>query len=247
MIVYPNAKVNLGLYVTEKRPDGYHNIETLFLPVPQLRDVLEIVESSEFSVKLYNLDIEDSLCTKAFRLLERDFHIPPVAINLYKNIPVGAGLGGGSADAAFTLLALNEMFSLGMPESVLRYYALNIGSDCPFFIQNKPVTACGRGELMTPYSLDLTGYRIEVEPQDVFVSTKEAYAGVTPKKPEIPLEEALAQPVGQWRNVLFNDFETSVFARYPQLSQAKLDMYQRGAVYAAMSGSGSSIFGIFPE
>ncbi|MBQ0025444.1 MAG: 4-(cytidine 5'-diphospho)-2-C-methyl-D-erythritol kinase [Bacteroidales bacterium] len=245
MIVYPNAKVNLGLYVTEKRPDGYHNIETLFVPVPDLCDVLEVVHSDTFSVKVYNLDIEDTLCTKAYRLLADEFDLSPVAINLYKNIPVGAGLGGGSADAAFTLKALNEIFSLNLSDEILAGYAGRIGSDCPFFIYNRPMTATGRGEILDPYDLSLAGRSIKVFPQDVFVSTKEAYAGIIPRKPQIDLKTALSHPMEEWKDVLFNDFEEGIFARYPQLASVKEHLYEEGAVYAAMSGSGSSIFGIF--
>ena len=245
MIIYPNAKINLGLYVTGVRPDGYHDIETLFVPVPTLRDILEVVPSDRFEVRVFNLDIADSLCTKAFRLLEKDFGIPPVAINLYKNIPAGAGLGGGSSDAAFTLKALDRIFSLGLDDSTLAGYASQIGSDCPFFIYNTPMTASGCGDILKPHELPLDNYEIKVFPQKVFVSTREAYSGVTPRKPEIPLARALEQPVEEWKNVLFNDFEESVFAKYPELAAAKQRLYEEGAVYAAMSGSGSSIFGIF--
>lgn len=245
MIVYPNAKINLGLYVTQKRPDGYHNIETLFVPVPALKDVLEIVPSDRTQTRVFNMDIEDSLCSKAYSALSADFDLPPVAINLYKNIPVGAGLGGGSADAAFTLKALNELFSLSLSDNELARYAASIGSDCAFFIYNRPMIACGRGEILTDYDISLDGFDIRVLPQDVFVSTKEAYAGITPRMPEIPLKEALAHPMTEWKNLLFNDFEESIFAKHPLLAQVKQQLYADGAVYAAMSGSGSSIFGIF--
>lgn len=245
MIVYPNAKINIGLYVTEKRPDGYHNIETLFVPVPHMRDILEVLPSDTFEVKVYNLDIQDKLCTKAYETLRRDFDLPPVVINLYKNIPVGAGLGGGSSDAAFTLKALNELFHLGIADDRLAEYAAGIGSDCPFFIYDSPMTAKGRGEMLTPYNISLEGYEIRIFPQDVFVSTKEAYAGITPRFPSIPLEKALQYPFEKWKDVLFNDFEESIFGKYPQLAQEKQRLYDEGAVYAAMSGSGSSIFGLF--
>lgn len=245
MIIYPNAKVNLGLYVTEKRPDGYHNIETLFVPVKEMRDILEVIPSDKFEVKVYNLAIQDTLCTKAYEALRRDFDLPPVVVNLYKNIPVGAGLGGGSSDAAFTLKALNELFHLRLSDDRLAEYAAGIGSDCPFFIYDSPMTAKGRGEILKPYSICLDGYEIRIFPQDVFVSTKEAYAGIAPHFPTIPLEEALNFPIEKWKDVLFNDFEESIFGKYPQLCAEKRRLYDEGAVYAAMSGSGSSIFGLF--
>lgn len=245
MLAYPNAKINLGLYVTAKRPDGYHDIETLFVPVTQMCDVLEIVHSDRFGVKVFNLDIEDTLCTKAYNALAADFKLTPVAINLYKNIPVGAGLGGGSSDAAFTLKTLNELFALGLSDSALAEYAAGIGSDCPFFIYNRPMKASGRGEILEPYDISLEDFEIRIFPQDVFVSTREAYAGVTPQAPEVPIEKALALPMERWKDVLLNDFEPSVFARHPQLAAVKRRLYGEGAVYASMTGSGSSIFGIF--
>lgn len=251
MITYPNPKLNIGLNILRKREDGYHDIDTLMVPYTGMRDVLEIVPSDELRMTLYGIPVDgdpmDNLCVRAWTLLAEDFNIAPVAIYLYKNIPSGAGLGGGSADASFTLLMLNEIFSLGLDNETLARYAARLGSDCPFFIFNRPMLCRGRGEVMTPFELDLSGYDIEVKVPDVHVSTREAYAGVTPGLPARPLETLLALPAGQWRGAVVNDFEPGIFAAHPQLAAIKEDMYRRGAVYASMSGSGSSIFGIFAK
>lgn len=248
MLLYPNAKLNLGLDIVEKRPDGFHNIETLFIPC-ELRDILEIVPSDSLEMYQYGLPYDgeamDNLCVKAWKALNEKYSIPPVAIYLYKKIPVGAGLGGGSSDASHTLLALNELFSLGLTQEELADIAATLGSDCPFFIYNTPMLASGRGEILTPFDIDLSRWRIEIITPEIFVSTREAYAGVTPKRAEIPLEEILRRPVEEWRNLLKNDFEESVFAAHPQLAEEKRALYERGAVYASMSGSGSSLFGLF--
>lgn len=249
MLYFPNAKINLGLNVIAKRSDGFHDIETLFVPVRHLCDVLEVLYSDELQMHLYGTPFDgdpmDNLCVKAWRLLSEKHGIPPVRINLHKNIPVGAGLGGGSSDAAFTLLALNTLFKIGLSPEELASYAARLGSDCPFFIFNRPMFARGRGEILTPFDFSLDGYRIEVVPQPVFVSTAEAYGGIKPAKPEISIEEVLAKPIDEWKDLLVNDFETTIFAKHPQLALAKQDLYDRGAVYAAMSGSGSSMFGLF--
>lgn len=252
MITFPNAKLNLGLDILRKRPDGYHDLESLFIPYDGLRDVLEIVPTTkmEMEMHLYGMPLEgdpmDNLCVKAWKLLHERFDIPPVAIYLWKGIPSGAGLGGGSADASFTLAMLNEIFLLRLQTAEMAEMAATLGSDCPFFIYNRPMMASGRGEILKPYrNLDLSGYRIEVVKPDVFVSTREAYAGVRPHLPETPLEEILSRPVGQWRSSLVNDFEESIFPAHPEIEAVKRQFYERGAVYAAMSGSGSAVFGIF--
>lgn len=249
MILFPNAKVNLGLNVVAKRSDGYHDIETLFVPCTQLFDILEVVEQKESSLHLYGIpvvgDVEDNLCMKAYRLLQEKHSIPAVGIQLYKKIPMGAGLGGGSSDAANTLIAINKLFSLDLSDDTLAEYAAQLGSDCPFFIYNVPMFATGRGEILRQYDISLSQYRIEIVSPSVFVSTKEAYQGLTPHKPEVPLLEALSRPIEEWKDVVVNDFEESIFKKYPILAKEKEALYERGALYASMSGSGSSLFGIF--
>lgn len=251
MIFFPNAKINLGLDIIEKRPDGFHNIETLFVPCPEYSDVLEVLYADELSIHLYGIPLDgdpmENLCVKAYRLFAGIYDISPVAIHLYKKIPVGSGLGGGSSDAAATLILLNRMFSLGLTDEVLAGHAASLGSDCPFFIYNRPMFATGRGEVLSPVEIALDDYRIEVVTPDIFISTKEAYAGVTPRKPEVSILEILKKPVEEWRGLLKNDFEESLFLKYPGLAAEKEALYARGAVYASMSGSGSSLYGLFKK
>lgn len=251
MLVFPNAKINIGLNIIEKRDDGYHNIETLFYPIYRLYDALEVVEAKELSLTVsgYSIadGIDDNLIIKAYRLLQNDFGLPPVAFYLKKAIPMGAGLGGGSADASFTLKALNDMFRLGLTERQLMDYALKIGADCPFFITNRPSYAQGKGERLIVNALDLTGkYLLMIKP-DIHLSTKEAYAGITPRKSDISLQESLKQPIRQWRDMVINQFEQSIFSHYTELKTIKDEIYRLGADYAAMSGSGSTIYGIFDQ
>lgn len=260
MISYPNAKLNIGLDVLRKRPDGFHDLESLFIPCKDLCDTLEIDQAGKFSVEIIKngrvmdgtasgeWDPKKDLVVKAYQLLKADFALPPVRIRLEKKIPVGAGLGGGSADAAFTLMMLDEMFDLYLPYVMLEDYAAQLGSDCPFFIHNEPMFVSGRGEVLEPFEVpELAGCRIEVvTPEGVSVSTKEAYAGIVPAMPERPLRELLALPVKQWREAgVKNDFEKTVFALHPELASMKEDLYSGGAIYASMSGSGSALFGIF--
>ena len=246
MLLYPNAKINLGLNVVRKRSDGYHDIETLFYPVPDLCDILELVHADSFRMQVYGAQIEgENLCEKAWRLLHERCGIPPVEIHLYKKIPMGAGLGGGSADAAFTLSGLNTLFCLGIPKEELAGLAAQLGSDCAFFIYNRPMLARGRGEILTPFHFSLEGYRLRIFPQNVFVSTKEAYARVTPHEPEHRIETVVRRPIDEWKDLLVNDFEASVFARHPELAVAKQALYDEGARYATMSGSGSALFAIY--
>lgn len=258
MILYPNAKINLGLSVLKKREDGFHNLETLFYPV-EARDVLEIVEGSRLQMHQYGIeypgDHMDNLCIKAYRALAADFDIPPVEIHLYKKIPVGAGLGGGSADAAFTLRGLNEMFSLGLSDERLADYAATLGSDCPFFVYNRPMLGTGRGEILEPVKIaSLEDYEIKLVYPPYFVSTAAAYGGIVPRDKRVAngekmdtrsVVEILQQPVECWKDSLVNDFEKTVFAKIPQLAAYKDELYEQGAVYASMSGSGSAFFGIF--
>lgn len=258
MILYPNAKINIGLNVIEKRVDGFHNLETLFYPV-EAYDILEIVESDTLKMFQYGIDypgeVMDNLCVRAYNLLKSEYNIPPVEIHLYKRIPVGAGLGGGSSDAAFTLKGLNDLFNLSIPDKKLWEYASMLGSDCPFFIYNKPMLGTGRGEILSEVEItDLSDYRIELVYPPYFVSTADAYRGIVPRNVRErngekfkgqSLVEVLKEPVESWKDNVTNDFEITVFNKIPQLAEYKEDLYKRGAVYASMSGSGSAMFGVF--
>ena len=251
---HPNCKINLGLHVVGKRPDGYHNLETIFLPVHDLCDELEINPTAASDTTMRQEGIlldnapDDNLCMKAYRLMQEEFGIPPVEILLRKHIPFGAGLGGGSSDAAFTLKMLNEMFSLGLATPDLEQRSAQIGADCAFFIQNRPAYATGIGDQLEPIDLDLSAYRIAIEiPPDEHVSTREAYAGLHLQGGSRPdLRQAVRQPIEQWRETIVNDFEASVFPAHPAIAALKDDMYRRGAHYAAMTGSGAAVFGLFP-
>ena len=249
MLVYPNVKINLGLSVLRKRSDGYHDIETLFVPYFGMTDVLEIVPSDKLRfVPSDNVTWEDDLTLRAYHLLKANFDLPPVEIRLQKRSAVGAGLGGGSADAAFTLMALTDMFHLGLEDWQLADYAACLGSDCSFFIYNRPMFGEGRGDILMDYDINLSDFEIRVEvPEGVRVSTSEAYSRVIPRERLAlpPLREALRYPVEMWPDVLFNDFESSVFPLYPAVEALKKRFYDEGAVYASMSGSGSAVFGLF--
>lgn len=255
MILYPNSKINLGLQIIEKRSDGFHNLETLFYPIDKgLVDILEIIESNNLKMHQYGIIYDgapmDNLCIKAYNAIKSRFDIPPVEIHLMKQIPVGAGLGGGSADASFVLKGLNQLFKLGITDNELIKIASTLGSDCPFFILNKPTYAQGRGEILTPFStaslLDLQqNYRIELVHPNIHISTKEAYAGVCPHEPATSLKRVLDMDIKEWAKYLVNDFEESIFFNHPKLEKMKQDLYRKGAVYASMTGSGSSLFGVF--
>jgi len=254
MIAFPNAKINLGLKVLHKRPDGFHNIETIFYPVG-LSDILEIIPTKDgvlsFAATGLRIpgDPKENLCLKAFHLLSSDLHLPPVKIHLHKVIPIGAGLGGGSSDGAFTIKLLNDIFSLGLSDDQMMDYARNLGSDCAFFILNKPAFAFGKGDRFEFIDLDLSGYRIGIETPEIHINTVEAYAMIRPKSEPSEffpiLKKIISQPVKEWKDLLVNDFEHPVFNKYPELEKIKQDFYERGALYASLSGSGSSIFGIF--
>lgn len=250
MICYPICKINLGLRILRKRPDGFHDIETLFYPIP-LHDILEIVPSSDAHnhLSLYGDAIsgnsEDNLVMRAVRLFQEYTHSPRVHIHLYKHIPMGAGLGGGSSDAAYTLTALNSLFHTGLDVSQLESMAASLGSDCAFFIRSIPAIGSGRGECLEPIPISLKSYTLLVLNPGIHVGTAEAYAGVNPRLPENDIKTSVNAPIQTWKNSLFNDFETSVFAKYPLIATLKSELYQAGAVYASMSGSGSSVFGIF--
>lgn len=244
----PTPKINLGLNVKSRRADGYHELETLFVPCDAFADVLEIEEAPSLQIEIPGADwrVEDDLTVRAWRLLSEELGIPPVRIYLEKHIPVGAGLGGGSSDAAAALKLLDALFGLGLSQEALAQRAALLGSDCAFFIYDTPMLGTGRGEILTPFALDLSSYRLVVEmPEGERVSTREAYAGIVPGAWALPLREALSRPVAQWRDCVFNDFEASVFAGHPRIAALKEEMYARGAVYAAMSGSGAAVFGLF--
>ena len=249
MLFFPNAKINLGLNVVAKREDGYHDIETVFVPVPDLYDILEVVFSERNGFSLYGASLDcsadDNLCVKACRRMQEKYGLPPVWINLFKKIPTGAGLGGGSSDAAFTLKALDTLFDLKLSERELAAEAAALGSDCPFFIYNRPVFATGRGEVMEDIGIpQLDSLEIKVYPQKEFVSTAQAYAGITPGRPEISLKDAVSKPVSQWKEMIFNDFEKTVFERFPNLGKVKEELYRKGALYASMTGSGSALYSL---
>jgi len=255
MITRPNVKLNLGLNVISKRPDGFHDLETLFIPCDAYRDILSIEESDAFSIRIEGemvcWDPQSDLCARAYRLLEKEFGIPPVDIRLVKNNPVGAGLGGGSSDCAFTLRMLRDMFSLPICDEQLAQRASTLGSDCAFFIYDRPMFASGRGEVLTPFPMDFSSYEFRVEiPPGLSVSTALAYREIMDavKDLERPtLREVLAMDVSLWKENLQNDFERVIFPLYPQIASLKEEMYERGAVYAAMSGSGSAVFGMFKK
>lgn len=248
MIVFPNAKINIGLNVVARRNDGYHNLETLFYPV-NLTDALEMAETGQTGITFSGIPINDppenNLVMKAHRILERDFKLPPVQFHLHKTIPFGAGLGGGSSDAAFALKMLNQYFKLNLNTNQLENYAAALGSDCPFFIQNKPAFATGTGNILTPVPLDLSGFKLAVVKPDLSVSTAKAYENVTPAPPDFPLSNLCHFPVEQWKNLVRNDFEKSIFPLFPEIEMWKNILYELGAVFASMSGSGSAVFGLF--
>lgn len=254
MITYPNAKINLGLNIVEKRPDGYHNLETIFYPI-NLQDALEVTKmegEGEYNLKVSGVPIEgdpdNNLVVKAYRLLKKDFpEMAPINIHMYKHIPTGAGLGGGSADAAFMIKLLNEKFSLNLSIEKMEEYAAILGADCAFFIQNKPVFASGIGNIFEKISLSLKGYYIVLIKPDIFVSTKDAFANIHPMQPSHSLKNIARMPVETWRATMKNDFEDSVFKKFPEIAAIKDKLYDMGAIYASMSGSGSSVYGIFRE
>lgn len=277
MITKPNVKINLGLNVLRKREDGFHDLETLFVPYFDVHDTLEIVVGDDYSrtsaaifgkyaPEMIEQGISEDgklmitiarkegvdwdplkdLTAKAYFMLAEDFKMPPVKIFLEKTSPVGAGLGGGSADAAFALKMLNELCGLGLSEADLAAYAARLGSDCAFFVYNRPMIGEGRGEILSGHTIDLSAYDLQIlTPEGVAVSTKDAYAGIRPHLPEVSLREVLARPVEEWDGLLVNDFEETVFVKYPELADVKRSLYDSGAVYASMSGSGSALFALY--
>lgn len=249
MNFFPNAKINLGLNITEKRSDGFHSIESVFVPIPW-SDELEIIPSeSPTRFTSSGIDIpgspSDNLCLKAYYLLKSAHDLPEVTIHLKKNIPIGAGLGGGSSDAAFVLKGLNELFSLGISDEDLQSYARLLGSDCAFFIKNKPILAIEKGDVFKDISIDLSSYYIVLVYPKIHISTQVAYSGVVPSVPDYSLENKLSMNPNDWKDFIFNDFEKSIFKSFPKLELIKSSLYHKGAIYASMSGSGSTVYGLF--
>lgn len=247
MIKFANAKINIGLFVTGKRADGYHNIESVFYPI-KMYDVIEVLPTDHFSFHLDGVKIDaqgKNLCEKAYDLLKADFDLEPVSIHLLKNIPIGAGLGGGSSDAAFVLKMINELQNLGLDKLQLQAYAKQLGADCPFFIANEPVFATGIGTDFQQLDLDLSAYTIVVLDPGVFISTAEAYSYVTSQTPKLDLLRSIQLPIQEWKYYIINDFELGLFEKYPSIGKLKNRLYEEGALYAAMTGSGSAVYGIF--
>jgi 4-diphosphocytidyl-2-C-methyl-D-erythritol kinase len=250
MICFPNAKINIGLNIVEKRNDGFHNLETIFFPIG-LKDALEFIESDTLQFENSGLTIDgdplNNLCVKAWKLIQKDFNIPPVHIHLHKVIPFGAGLGGGSADAAFMLKLLNDYFKLNISEEKLIHYALTLGSDCPIFIKNEACYGTGRGEILEPITVHLTGKFLVLINLGIHVPTRDAFASIIPQHSKFDLRESIQMPITDWKDRIYNDFEKSIFPKYPAIAKIKDTLYEQGALYAAMSGSGSSVFGIFEK
>lgn len=248
MLVFPNAKINIGLNIVEKRPDGYHNIESCFYPVGW-SDALEITLDEKFSFQSDGIVIpgkaSDNLCTKAYQMIAANYPLPPVKIYLLKSIPIGAGLGGGSADAAFAIKALNQHFNLKISFEKQLDYARRLGSDCAFFIPNKPAYCFQKGDVFEDIDLSLKGKWIVLVNPGLHISTAEAYSGIIPKRSEHDLRTVLREPIENWKYKVKNDFEATLFPKYPLLEEIKGALYNEGALYAAMSGSGSTLFGIF--
>lgn len=258
MIIFPNCKINLGLNILHKRSDGFHDLETVFYPLP-FYDVLEVIHTHHFKTQADDLYFtssgihiegsnENNLCIKAYHLLKKDFpRLEGAHMHLYKSIPAGAGLGGGSADASFTLKLLNKVFDLKLAEKQLMDYAILLGSDCPFFIINKPSFATGKGEVIEPVNIDLRRYKFILVNPGIHIHTANAFAQITPALPARSIKQIIQQPVTAWKNELKNDFEVPVSRQYPEIKKIKDDLYASGAVYASMSGSGSTLYGIFEK
>jgi len=248
MIVFPNAKINIGLNIVGRRTDGYHNLETVFYPV-KISDGLEVIEAGQMSFEFSGIEIpgyaNENLCLEAYNLLSRDFSLPALSIHLHKQIPIGAGLGGGSADAAFFIKLVNTKFKLGLDETAMEEYCRRLGSDCAFFVRNVPVFAYGKGDQFERAELVLNDYFMVLVMPPVHVSTGEAYRGVKPAEPAQSLRKLIKLPVEEWKNVIKNDFEASIFKNHASIRGVKSALYEAGALYASMSGSGASVYGIF--
>jgi 4-diphosphocytidyl-2-C-methyl-D-erythritol kinase len=253
LVVFPNCKINLGLHVLGKRSDGFHDLETIFYPLP-IHDALEILPSAENKTTCtttglsINVQSENNICTKAYELLKNDFpHLPTLQIHLHKVIPSGAGLGGGSSDAAYTLQLINKKWQLGLDESKLSEYAAELGSDCPFFTLNRPCLASGRGEILEPVSVDLSAYTIVVVHQGIHVATGWAFSKLQSYTGRTSLRDVIIKPIDKWKDELHNDFERPIFEHYPEIAGIKEVFYEKGALYSSLSGSGSAVYGLFPK
>lgn len=253
MICFPNAKINLGLNIVSKRDDGYHNLETIFYPI-MIKDALEIIEKPELTSDIFiesgiktGVYADNNLVMKALKLIKTKYEVPSLEVHLLKKIPTGAGIGGGSADAAFMLKLINSKYKLGISNDELRDMATQLGADCPFFIYNKPMFATGIGEVLTEVQNPLENYFLILIKPEVFVSTKDAFANIIPQQPELSLQEIINRPIGEWKGLMMNDFEKSIFPKFPVIQHIKEKLYALGAMYASMSGSGSSVYGIFPK
>lgn len=250
MIVFPNAKINIGLQVLRKRTDNYHELETVFYPI-KICDVLEIIEAPELSFHpsgtIIGGNVDGNICMKAYHILAKDFDLPPIAIYLHKVIPIGAGLGGGSSDASFLIKALNDKFQLDLSVEKMQHYARQLGADCAFFIRNQPVFAEGIGDKFTDINLDLSTYHLVIVKPKIQVSTAEAYQLIDPDNNGKNLMQYIKSPVEDWKDTIINDFEAGIFKKFPEIREIKEEMYHLGALYASMSGSGSAVFGIFRE
>lgn len=250
MLLFPECKINLGLSIIEKRSDGFHNLESIMYPI-QMNDILEICKSEDHETHFISSgikiegDANQNLVMKAYQLLQNDFDLKPVKIHLHKVIPMGAGLGGGSSDAAYTLMGLNKIFELKLIDQVLIDYAARLGSDCPFFIQSNPVLATGRGEVLENIQIDLSLYHIVIIKPDTLIPTTSAYSWVNPEQKKESINTIIQKPIEDWKDKLINDFEITIFDRFPEIGKIKNKLYCMGAIYAAMSGSGSAVFGIF--
>lgn len=251
MVNFPNCKINLGLKVISRREDGYHNLETIFYPLP-FYDALEIIQKNKEPSELicYGINVgetEDNLCFKAYALIKRDYSLPPIEMHLLKSIPMGAGLGGGSSDAAFTLMLLNKKFALQIPQERLFEYAFQLGSDCPFFLLNKPALATGRGEILKELDLSLKGYFLKLVFPGIHISTSDIFKHVKPSSNSESLQSVVNSPISFWKNRFKNAFEEIVFQMYPEIEEIKDQLYKDGALYTSMTGTGSTVFGIFEE
>ena len=249
-ICFPNAKINIGLDIVRRRADGYHDISTLFYPI-NITDAMEIMPSDKFifdnrGIKI-DCEIEKNLCYKAYKMLKDDFNLPPVKFVLYKHIPFGSGLGAGSSDAAFTIKMLNDMFSLKLSVKQMLAYASQLGADCAFFIHNRPMIAEGTGNILHETKLNLLGKTLVLVLPPISVNTAKAYSQCKPAEPQYKLEDSIKLPIKQWKDRIKNDFEPTVFAENPMLAEIKQKLYERGAIFAQMSGSGSTMYGIFEE
>ena len=250
MIVFPKAKINLGLNILNLRTDGYHNLSTIFYTIG-LQDVMEINPSGKISISFSGLPIKgddsSNLCLKAFDLFKRDFNIAPISMHLHKVIPMGAGLGGGSSDGTATLLAMNEIYNLNISKQALVNYALELGSDCPFFVDDSPSYATGRGEELKSIDVDLTAYKFVLVCPQIHISTAEAFGNLNSDRNQLSITKELDEPVSKWKYFLTNDFEAGAFLSHPRLKEIKAELYNQGAVYASMTGTGSAIFGLFSQ